>query len=50
MITATCKQKDCKEKDIDYFVLGDPAYVECGNCGSETMLTNKRPDPEELTT
>ena len=45
MITATCKNPPCGQYDIDYNFYGDPAEVQCGECGVDCELTDPRPDP-----
>ena len=45
MITATCKNPDCLQFNIPYNFYGDPAEVQCGECGTDCELTDPQPDP-----
>jgi hypothetical protein len=44
-MTFTCKTKECVQKDVDYDFVGSPDFVECGNCGTQILGENLRPDP-----
>jgi hypothetical protein len=46
MITFTCNEKDCPNKEVEYHSLGNPETAECGGCKSVLTGTNERPDPE----
>jgi hypothetical protein len=45
MMTFTCKVKNCVQKNVDYDFMGSPEFVECGNCGTQILGENLRPDP-----
>jgi hypothetical protein len=45
VITATCKNQPCGQYDINYNFYGDPAEVQCGECGIDCELTDPQPDP-----
>jgi len=47
MITATCKNTDCKWNETPRNVEGEPAEVLCGHCRTNCQLTDLRPDPPE---
>lgn len=46
MITYTCNEKDCPNKDVEYNFLGNSATAECGGCKAILVGTDLRPDPE----
>jgi len=45
MMTFTCKTTDCTQQNVSYDFIGEPNYVECGNCGVKILGENLRPDP-----
>ena len=46
MFTFTCNEKDCANKEIEYNIIGDSPFAECGGCKAILNGTNERPDPE----
>jgi hypothetical protein len=48
MITATCKNQECSQHEIECHVLGNPSPIECGTCNENCELTDERDDPAEL--
>lgn len=46
MITATCKNAECPQLDIDETLLGSHEFVECGVCHNSCEISDERPDPE----
>lgn len=47
MITATCKNSECSQHDVNCNVWGNPSPVECGACRKHCELTDLRDDPAE---
>jgi hypothetical protein len=45
MMTFTCKTIDCTQENVSYDFMGAPSFVECGNCGTQILGENLRPDP-----
>jgi hypothetical protein len=46
MITFTCNEANCPNKEIDYNFFGNDNTAECGGCKAVLIGTNERPDPE----
>lgn len=46
MVTVICNADGCDNSGIEYNVLGQPAFVECGGCKAHLDPTDERPDPE----
>lgn len=46
MVTAICKNENCTQKNIEYYVSHRPIYVECGSCAQPTELINFVDDVE----
>jgi hypothetical protein len=50
MVTITCKTKDCINANVEFNFIGNPEFVECGQCGAHIIGTNLREDPINLET
>ena len=48
MVTFTCVNEECSNKDIDYNFLGFPDSAMCGSCKETLTPSDERPDPEEV--
>ena len=45
MITATCSNEDCARYNEAVTFRRSPSVIECGTCGTNTVLSNPQPDP-----
>jgi hypothetical protein len=45
MFTFTCSEKDCANENVEYNLLGDSSFAECGGCKTTLTGTDERPDP-----
>jgi hypothetical protein len=48
MITIKCTKKDCLHKNVEFNFIGNPEFVECGQCGTHIIGTDLRDDPEPV--
>jgi hypothetical protein len=46
MVSVKCVNENCVSYEINFNVLGNPPFVECGGCKEHLIGTDLREDPE----
>jgi hypothetical protein len=46
MVTIKCVTKDCLHENVEFNFVGNPDFVECGQCSAHIIGTDLRDDPE----